>query len=132
MFHEKVRCPHCGHEFSYSIFRFNSTVECEKCGKKIYIETKNSMYMLLFLVFLLASDYIRDFLVHQFPEQSEVVYFLMMFAIMMLAILVVMFVLIKLFGFTSIYRIRDDQFYREQVEKASSRKENKNNKKNKK
>lgn len=128
MFHTKVRCPNCGHEFEYNIFRFNSTVECEKCGKKIYIETKNSMYFLLFLVFLLASDYIRAFLVSQFPNQSEVVYFLLMFAIMSVSILLVMFVLIKLFGFTSVYRIRDDLFYREQVEKASAR--TKKNKKN--
>lgn len=121
MLHTKVKCPYCGHEFQYHIFRFNSTQVCEKCGKKIYIETKNSMYFLLFLVFLLASDYIRAFLVAQLPNQSEVIYFLAMFAIMSVSILLVMFILIKLFGFTSIYRIRDDQFYREQVEKASAR-----------
>ena len=85
MFHTNVRCPHCGHEFTYSIFRFNSTVCCEKCQKKIYIETKTSMYM----------------------------------------ILLVMFVLIKLFGFTSVYRIRDDVYYREAVQRANDRKKGK-------
>lgn len=128
MFHTKVRCPHCGHEFTYSIFRFNSTVCCEKCKKTIYIETKTSMYMILFVLFLLASDYIKAFLHSILPNQADAVYFILMFVIVLVALLVVMFVLIKLFGFTSVYRIRDDLYYRDAVKRADERKKNKKKK----
>ena len=125
MFHTNVRCPHCGHEFTYSIFRFNSTVCCEKCQKKIYIETKTSMYMILFVVFLLASDYIKAFLHTILPNQAAFLYFGLMFFIILISLLLVMFVLIKLFGFTSVYRIRDDVYYREAVQRANDRKKGK-------
>ena len=122
MFKTKVKCPYCGHHFTYSIFGFNRTVICEQCKKKIFVETKSSMYMLLFLVFLLASDYVRDAIETALPNQSEMIYFIVMFAITIVALLLVMFVLIKLFGFTSVYRIRDEEFYKDAVQQANANK----------
>ena len=118
MFKTKVKCPYCGHPFTYSIFGFNRTVVCEHCKKKIFVETKTTMYMLLFLVFLLASDYIRDAIEAILPNQGEVVYFIVMLSVTILALLAVMLILVKLFGFTSVYRIRDEQFYKEAVQKS--------------
>ena len=81
--------------------------------------------MILFVVFLLASYYIKAFLHTILPNQAAFLYFGLMFFIILISLLLVMFVLIKLFGFTSVYRIRDDVYYREAVQRANDRKKGK-------
>ena len=81
--------------------------------------------MILFVVFLLASDYIKASLHTILPNQAAFLYFGLMFFIILISLLLVMFVLIKLFGFTSVYRIRDDVYYREAVQRANDRKKGK-------
>lgn len=128
MFNVKVKCPYCGHEFHFFMFRFNATITCEKCKKKVYVETKTGMYMILFIIFFLLSDYIMEFLKINIPGMNSIVYFFILLGIVTISLMVLMFVMIKLFGFTSIYRIRDDLYYRQVVNKAVDRKNNKKKK----
>ncbi len=124
-FRTKVKCPHCGREFTYPIFGFNSTVTCEKCNKKIYIETRTMIYMTLLVLFLFGSDYINAFLKDILPNQSEFVYIFAMLIVVLVSLLVVVYILVRLFGFTSVYRIRDDQYYKEVVNEAAKRRDKK-------
>ncbi len=125
MFRTKVKCPHCGHEFTYPIFGFNSTITCDRCKKKIYIETKTTVYMALLVVFLFGSEYINTFIKDMLPNQSEFVYILAMLILVLFALLIVVYLLVKIFGFTGVYRIRDDQYYKDVIDIA--KKKNKKN-----
>ena len=73
----------------------------------------------------LTNSGIGAFLHTILPNQAAFLYFGLMFFIILISLLLVMFVLIKLFGFTSVYRIRDDVYYREAVQRANDRKKGK-------
>lgn len=122
---EKLKCPHCGRDIAYPIFRFNSTMECTKCKHKIYVETKTTLYMVLLIFFILVSDYIIDFMKQILPNMPSLVYYVLLFIFVMLALFAMMFIMIKTLGYTSIYRIRDDNYYKDTIKNAEDRREEK-------
>lgn len=130
MFKAKEKCPYCQNEFETNIFRFNATLTCKHCHKKIYIETRTAFYMILLVFFLMISDQMNATVKNLLPTMPDVVHVVILFVIMLSAVFVVMLISCKLFGFTSIYRIRSDEYYNNVVKRADQRRmEKKKNKK---
>lgn len=133
MFKTKEKCPYCQKEFETNIFRFNATLTCKHCHKKIYIETRIGFYFILLVFFMMINDQMNAAIKNLLPNFPDMVHFLVLFAIMVAAVFAVMFISCKLFGFTSIYRIRSDEYYNNMVLRADERRMNrKENKKKKK
>ena len=133
MFKVKEKCPYCQHEFETNIFRFNATLKCSKCHKKIYIETRTGFYLILLVFFMMISTQMNEGIKQLLPGMPELVYVVVLFFVMLAAVFLVMLISCKLFGFTSIYRIRSDEYYTSMARAADQRRmDKKANKKNKK
>lgn len=132
MFKIKEKCPYCQKEFETNIFRFNATLTCKHCHKKIYIETRTAFYMILLVFFLMISDQMNTGIKNLIPNAPELVYIIVLFVIMLAAVFVVMLISCKLFGFTSIYRIRSDEYYNNMVKRADQRRMDRKEQKKKK
>ena len=133
MFKVKEKCPYCQHQFETNIFRFNATLKCSHCHKKIYIETRTAFYMILLIFFMMISTQMNNGIKALLPGMPDIVYVVVLFVLMLGAVFVLMFISCKLFGFTSIYRIRSDEYYTNVVKRAGQRRmEKQANKRNKK
>ena len=133
MFKVKEKCPYCQNEFETNVFRFNATLKCAHCHKKIYIETRTGFYLILLVFFMMVSTQMNDGIKALLPGMPDLVYTIVLFAMMLAAVFVVMLIVCKLFGFTSIYRIRSDEYYTNIARAADQRRmDKKANKKNKK
>lgn len=77
--------------------------------------------MVLLIFFILVSDYVIDFMKQILPSMPSLVYYVLLFFLVMIALFAMMFMMVKTLGYTSVYRVRDDNYYKDSIKNAEER-----------
>lgn len=122
MFHTVVKCPTCGHEHDFFLFKFNAAYVCEKCKKKVYVETKPLALIVLLLVFFTLKDYILTFYYTTLPSLPSLAYYILLFLTLCFSYLFIQIVVVKLVGYRFLFNIRNEDYYKRPLQTTKKKK----------
>lgn len=100
----KIKCPNCGEEFEYSLLKFQSRHVCEKCKKKIIVETRMVTMLVQAAIFLLLGQLYVQYLPFIGIENSFLTY-VILFVLLFFLLVIMDEILVKLFGINSVFRV---------------------------